>query len=1191
MKHKTLKITLCAALAASCLVAGGMNLTTANAAELASVTIENTGDGFLLGEKTYAAGESFVYTATAHFENGQAAALVFGGKETEDERAYFAFNIDRYENSVKLLYFYETATQNFTAVELLKDYYIGNDKMTDGERGLVGDRVRNIDKVQLKVVVTPSAGGEVYAEFYADNIRRFGVDNEYDLNAFDTLPEDVSYQGGAIGFNCFNAKIRFEDIHYGASDYSYYTEAYRQQYHFSQYAHWNNDPNGLVYYDGWYHMYYQHHPYSNTWGEMYWGHARSRDLAHWELLPICLFPDPESDGWGPGNGYMWSGSAMVYHRGMSATIDARNWFPNGSGEGLIAFYTRDGGMQDQVLMSSDDGGMTWTKRVRIPQTLVYDSGRTDCRDPKLFPVKKDGEKVTLWGMALTGMDKGNVWFLKSEDLVSWSAAGHITAPNNSDPATNYRAECPDLVTLTADDGTVHTVMTFTGREYLVGSLSYDETAGIISLLDLNGNDVAGMAPHEIPFQRMDFGPDSYATQSFFIDDEESEYFGKTVSVNWFSGIPGGVKSIESGMLQSLRKTWNGGGMTIPVIWGLVAKNGGYVLTQTPIVAQSSAFEKTQYVNLTDLTLDETSQNPLSAVASRTLEISAAFDNPNQESIIFKVQMYGDEYTEIGWTKEDGYFVDRRHTSDGGLAMGNYHDRYTSGASNATKQDFYILADNGGVEVFCDGGSYPFYVLTFAAPHSVGASLQVSGEVTVESLKANRISSVWRDESVPTDETVLYVSQDKAELSLQLTTQKTLTAYSTNGGEIEWSIASGSDVVSLTPVAHGATITALKAGKAELLVRCGATQKTVSVTVYGGSIQTDVAFADSGKISGAWLMTENGIVGDQGSGDGFLLSSTTGTNFTYSANFDLGSGAAAALVFRATADMSEYYIANYDNNSKIVKLWTAYGELGRANTGDVDVKSLTLSVTAKGNDIKVSLNGRELIHVTDEHENARTEGLFGLNVCATRATFKGVGLQEDSYTYSSGNLTVRMAIEQAVVALYNDTIGVVEIPTAYYEVRGREIRVFEKYFATLPQTGEYLLRVVGRSSTFTVKVSVTSLPNVANPEDIAVQEGCNASFYIGKTQISSVKVNGSVLSANDYEVKNGVLTVKAGALSLGENNVSINDTWTVIVTVEKIAETKPQGGCKSAVGAMSAAGVAIVLCSAVLARRRKRGNDD
>ena len=122
MKHKTLKITLCAALAASCLVAGGMNLTTANAAELASVTIENTGDGFLLGEKTYAAGESFVYTATAHFESGQAAALVFGGKETEDERAYFAFNIDRYENSVKLLYFYETATQNFTAVELLKDY-------------------------------------------------------------------------------------------------------------------------------------------------------------------------------------------------------------------------------------------------------------------------------------------------------------------------------------------------------------------------------------------------------------------------------------------------------------------------------------------------------------------------------------------------------------------------------------------------------------------------------------------------------------------------------------------------------------------------------------------------------------------------------------------------------------------------------------------------------------------------------------------------------------------------------------------------------------------------------------------------------------------------------------------------------------------------------------------------------------
>ena len=75
-------------------------------------------------------------------------------------------------------------------------------------------------------------GDSVYAEFYADNIRRFGVDTEYDLNALPNLPDGISYEGGAIGYNCFNAKVRFEETHYAESDYTYYTEAYRQQYHF-----------------------------------------------------------------------------------------------------------------------------------------------------------------------------------------------------------------------------------------------------------------------------------------------------------------------------------------------------------------------------------------------------------------------------------------------------------------------------------------------------------------------------------------------------------------------------------------------------------------------------------------------------------------------------------------------------------------------------------------------------------------------------------------------------------------------------------------------------------------------------------------------------------------------------------------------------------------------------------------------
>ncbi|MBQ7913141.1 MAG: GH32 C-terminal domain-containing protein [Clostridia bacterium] len=1189
---KKVGITIAAALAGLCFIGGAYALETevAGATALPTVTLEDSGDAFLLSEQSYAMGESFVYTATAHFESGQAAALVFGASETETRSEYWAFNIDRNENSVKLLYFYKNEGESLTAVELLKDWYIGNDKMTEGEKSLVNPKVATIDKVQLKVVISVE-NDVVYGEFYADNIRRFGVDNEYKLNELEKLPEGVQYAGGSIGYNCFNAKVRFEETHFAESDYTYYTEVYRQQYHYSQYAHWNNDPNGLVYYNGYYHLYYQHHPFSNYWSDMYWGHARSKDLAHWELLPICLFPDTEGE-WGPGNGYMWSGSAMVYRSGMSEAIDALNWFPNGNGEGLIAFYTRDGGLQDQVLMSSDDEGLTWTKRVRIPQTLVYSAGKTDCRDPKVFPVEKDGNgKVTLWGMALTGMATGDIWFLKSTNLIDWSAAGGFKG-FTVDVNRDFRSECPDVVFLTADDGASHAVLTLTGRNYLVGNVAYDEASGEIKFFDLNGNDISTMSAEEIPYQKMDFGPDSYATQTFYIDDSNSEYYGKTVSVSWFSGVPGGAASIESGALSAIRKTWNGGGVTIPVEWGLVKNGDGYLLSQNPIVKDSAAFEKTGIVDVTGMKVDANSGNILQNVASRTIEISAKIENPNEENVFFRVQSSGNEYTEIGWTKTDGYYVDRTHAYDGGLSMPNYHVRYTSGAGAGTDLQFYILADNGSVEVFCDGGTVPFYVLTFAAPYSFGASFHTTGEVTVEELSVNKIASVWHDENVQTDETMLYLSQESLELSKNLTSEKEITVYATSGGEVNWEIETGEDVVTVTPTTHGAVIKALKAGSATVIVSCGNAQKTVSVTVYDGEMDSDVVFNSDGIISGDWLMTANGIVGNQPSGDGFILSQTACTDFTYTAKFDLGDGAAAALIFRADAEMRDYYIANYDKNGKIVKLWTPYGELANVYAGDVDVKNITLSVTAKGNRITVALNGRTLVDVTDTRENAPLSGVVGLNVCATRAVFSAVGLQDDGYVYNLGDLVIKSAVEQGVVAIYNNTLGKAAISREFYTVKGREICISESYFATLAEIGVYELLVVGKSLSYTVQVNVTALPKITL-QDLTLQEGANAVFFIGNEEITSVFVRGELLSKDLYTIKNGVLTIDQSAFTLGENTVALTETLTATVTVEPLREYKPSqkdsGGCASSLGVCAALPLGMALALAL--RRKKDGNDD
>ena len=135
------------------------------------------GDSFVLKDKEYNVEESFCYTATVNFSSGQAAGLVFGAKE---DNYYWVFNIDRYENQVKLLYFYKDE-ETIKANVIYSDYYIGNDKMTNEEKELVNPKVKEIDKVQLKVIIS-SEGDGIHTEFYSDNIKRFGVDNDIILN-------------------------------------------------------------------------------------------------------------------------------------------------------------------------------------------------------------------------------------------------------------------------------------------------------------------------------------------------------------------------------------------------------------------------------------------------------------------------------------------------------------------------------------------------------------------------------------------------------------------------------------------------------------------------------------------------------------------------------------------------------------------------------------------------------------------------------------------------------------------------------------------------------------------------------------------------------------------------------------------------------------------------------------------------
>ena len=268
------KMYLLTSLLASTLVVGGISASKGNAfeAKAEELSLESEGDAFRLLDKSYNEDESFVYTADMHFRNGQAAGLAFGAEENDH---YFVINLDRYENHIKLLYF--SRGENSFVDELYVCDFIGNSiNVQPYEWDMINPLVRNIETVNFKVVLTRE-DSHAYAEFYVEGIKRFGVDTVIDLN---DLGKSYSYEGGYIGMNCFNADVYLNNIEYGKSDYSYFSEPYRNQYHFQPFSKWTNDPNGLCYFNGWYHVFYQTNPFGLLWGDMFWGQARSRDLIN-----------------------------------------------------------------------------------------------------------------------------------------------------------------------------------------------------------------------------------------------------------------------------------------------------------------------------------------------------------------------------------------------------------------------------------------------------------------------------------------------------------------------------------------------------------------------------------------------------------------------------------------------------------------------------------------------------------------------------------------------------------------------------------------------------------------------------------------------------------------------------------------------------------------------------------------------
>ena len=324
-----------------------------------------------------------------------------------------------------------------------------------------------------------------------------------------------------------------------------YEEPLRPQYHFTPDHNWTNDPNGLVYLDGTYHLFYQYNPFGNQWGHMSWGHAVSKDLVHWTHLPVAI---PEQKDY-----MIFSGSAVVDEKNTSG-------FRKGDGPPpLVAIFTahREGKNQSQYLAYSLDKGVTWSIYDKNP---VLDLNKRDFRDPKVTWYTPGG----YWLMTVSQPIEKQISFYRSPDLKSWT---HLSDFGPAGDTTGIW-ECPDLIRVPVEGqpGKFKWVVMQSPAPYMQYFVGEFDGTRFVS------ENPAGVV------LRPDYGPDYYAAISY-------------------EHLPEGMAPVSIGWVNNWNyanaipvSPWKGA-MSIPRSLSVRKTDKGWQLIQKPVAALSDLEEE------------------------------------------------------------------------------------------------------------------------------------------------------------------------------------------------------------------------------------------------------------------------------------------------------------------------------------------------------------------------------------------------------------------------------------------------------------------------------------------------------------------------------------------------------------------------------------------------------------------------
>jgi fructan beta-fructosidase len=478
-------------------------------------------------------------------------------------------------------------------------------------------------------------------------------------------------------------------------------DRWRPTYHFTPPEQWMNDPNGMVYHAGEYHLFYQHYPDSNVWGPMHWGHAVSNDLIEWEHLPIALYPDTL--------GYIFSGSAVV---------DRKNTSGFGSEENppLVAIFThhdpegeasgRDD-FQVQSIAYSRDRGRNWTKYAGNPVVPNPDPPVRDFRDPKVIWDDNSGQ----WIMVFAARDR--ISFYGSPDLKEWTELSDWGTTRGSHEGI---WECPDLFPVSTAGGDTYWVLLVSingggpnggsATQYFVG----DFADGRFTLDGQFAERLADEGP-----QWVDYGRDNYAGVTWSDVPRED---GRRIFLGWMSNWQ---------YARDVPTTSWRGAMTVPRSLELTATKEGPRLLSRPVRELSTLRGNEITVTPTQVTdrLALVEDTPLS-VSELLLSLDLASGDARQIALVL-ANGAGDELR-IGYDRTaDQLYTDRRGAGRTDFQPDFATARHTAPRiSSSDTLGLHVLLDRASLEVFADGGATVFTDIYFVDEPWTGARLETAG---------------------------------------------------------------------------------------------------------------------------------------------------------------------------------------------------------------------------------------------------------------------------------------------------------------------------------------------------------------------------------------------------------------------------------------------------------------------------------